>query len=94
VLRFTDVFPPARGLFWVDMPSYQSCRTGDAMNYLAGTDVTINSDGIRLRQAYRNKDAFGEPIRTSSNRFAENPGTLFSFSPGYLAVLIPMPNWC
>jgi hypothetical protein len=64
---------------WANEPGCGSCHTGDVSNNLAGTAGTIvntvdtngNTDGIRLRQAWRAGNARATPIVPSNKRFAE-----------------------
>lgn len=64
---------------WANEPGCGSCHTGDASSNLAGTANTIvnrvdthgNTDGIRLRQAWRTGDAKATPIVPANKRFAE-----------------------
>jgi hypothetical protein len=75
---------------WANEPGCGSCHTGDASSNLAGTQNTIvnkvdtygNTDGIRLRQAYRTGDAKATPIVPVNKRFAEPavPSKFGSFS--------------
>jgi hypothetical protein len=95
---------------WANEPGCGSCHTGDAGSNLAGsTDVLVNQadtygnpDGIRLRQAFKTKDAKATPIVPTNKRFAEplvpashngfaNPGTgnpkLYRVSTGHGGVM-------
>jgi hypothetical protein len=71
---------------WANEPGCGSCHTGDADSNAIndGTenpadlivnvaDINGNTDGIRLRQAYRSGDAKATPIVPVNTRFAENP---------------------
>ncbi len=66
---------------WANEPGCGSCHTGDATSNLAGepdvivntADLDGNTDGIRLRQAWRVGDAKATPIVPVNTRFAENP---------------------
>jgi hypothetical protein len=66
---------------WANEPGCGSCHTGDANNNLANlagampnsVDTDGNTDGIRLRQAYRTGDPKATPIVPVNTRFAENP---------------------
>ncbi len=72
---------------WANEPSCGSCHTGDASSNLAGSSGTLvntvdtngNTDGIRLRQAWRSGDAKATPIVPSNKRFAE-PAVATSFN--------------
>jgi hypothetical protein len=72
---------------WANEPGCGSCHTGDATNNLAGTANTIvnkadtngNTDGIRLRQAWKTGDAKATPIVPVNKRFAE-PAVPASFN--------------
>ncbi len=72
---------------WANEPGCGSCHTGDARSSLAGTANTLvnntdshgNTDGIRLRQAYRIGDAKATPIVPTNKRFAE-PAVPASFN--------------
>ncbi|MGD8842215.1 MAG: cytochrome C, partial [Gammaproteobacteria bacterium] len=78
---------------WANEPGCGSCHTGDANNNLAGTagtmvntaDTNGNTDGIRLRMAYRvdnqgdPADAKATPIVPTNKRFAE-PAVPASFN--------------
>ena len=72
---------------WANEPGCGSCHTGDAGSNLAGTTGTLvnltdtngNSDGIRLRQAYRTGDVKATPIVPGNKRFAE-PAVPASFN--------------
>jgi hypothetical protein len=72
---------------WANEPGCGSCHTGDVNNNLAGTAGTIvntvdtngNTDGIRLRQAWRTGNAKATPIVPSNKRFAE-PAVPASFN--------------
>ncbi|MEY3219470.1 MAG: hypothetical protein RIT27_827 [Pseudomonadota bacterium] len=68
---------------WQDTPRCQSCHTGDALNHLSGTDLVFNSDGFRLKQAYRVNDTSASPISSPTSRFAENSSTLYRHSKGH-----------
>ncbi|MFZ1575444.1 MAG: Calx-beta domain-containing protein [Chromatiaceae bacterium] len=75
---------------WANEPGCGSCHTGDAATRLTtGTglivntvDSTGNTDGIRLRQAFRTGDAKATPIIPSNKRFAEPvvPASFGSFT--------------
>jgi hypothetical protein len=64
---------------WANEPGCGSCHTGDHTSRLtSGTgllvntvDTSGNTDGIRLRQAYRAGDAKATPIVPANKRFAE-----------------------
>jgi len=73
---------------WANEPGCGSCHTGDATsNVLTNTNDGIgassvivnvadtygNTDGIRLRQAFRKDDTKATPIVPANTRFAENP---------------------
>jgi hypothetical protein len=72
---------------WANKPGCGSCHTGDYFDNLAGgqdvitnlADATGNTDGIRLRVAYRvdqdghSIDGLAKPIVPTNTRFAENP---------------------
>jgi len=62
---------------WQDLPRCQSCHTGDAMDHLAGNDLVISPDGMRLGQAYRTGDPSASPILANNQRFAENLDVLY-----------------
>jgi hypothetical protein len=72
---------------WANEPGCGSCHTGDANNNLAGASGTMvntvdtydNSDGIRLRQAFKTGDAKATPIVPENKRFAE-PAVPASFN--------------
>ena len=72
---------------WANEPGCGSCHTGDTLSNLAGTAGTLvnrvdtngNTDGIRLRQAYRTGDAKATPIVPTNKRFAE-PAVPASFN--------------
>ncbi|MEY3219469.1 MAG: hypothetical protein RIT27_826 [Pseudomonadota bacterium] len=68
---------------WLDVPRCQSCHTGDAANHLTGTDLVFNSDGFRLKQAYKVNDLSASPIAAPTSRFAENSSTLYRHSKGH-----------
>jgi len=68
---------------WQDTPRCQSCHTGDALNHLSGTDLVFNSDGFRLKQAYKINDISASPIASPTSRFAENSNTLYRHSQGH-----------
>ena len=65
---------------WANEPGCGSCHTGDASSNLTNisgavvnnVDTNGNSDGIRLRQAYRTGDNKATPIVPTNKRFAEN----------------------
>ncbi len=65
---------------WANEPGCGSCHTGHATDNLASdpdvlvspTDVTGNTDGIRLLAAYRTNDAKATPIVPTNKIFAEN----------------------
>jgi hypothetical protein len=77
--NFYDPASPQPRVPWANEPGCGSCHTGDASSNLAGTATTIvntadtngNTDGIRLRQAYRSGDAKATPIVPSNKRCAE-----------------------
>jgi len=64
---------------WANEPGCGSCHTGDSLSNLAGTTGTLvntkdakgNTDGIRLRQAFRTGDAKATPIVPTNKKFAE-----------------------
>ncbi|CAK0777753.1 PKD domain-containing protein [Gammaproteobacteria bacterium] len=64
---------------WANEPGCGSCHTGDASSNLAKTAGTLtntkdtrgNTDGIRLRQAFKTNDAKATPIVPANKRFAE-----------------------
>jgi hypothetical protein len=64
---------------WANEPGCGSCHTGDATNNLASSggvlvntkDIDGNTDGIRLRQAFKTGDAKATPIVPTNKRFAE-----------------------
>ncbi len=72
---------------WANEPGCGSCHTGDAVDNLAGTAGTLvntvdtngNTDGIRLRQAWKTGDAKATPIVPTNKRFAE-PAVPVSFN--------------
>ena len=72
---------------WANEPGCGSCHTGDAGSNLAGTTGTLvntvdtsgNTDGIRLRQAFRTGDAKATPIVPVNKRFSE-PAVPASFN--------------
>ena len=72
---------------WANEPGCGSCHTGDANDNMAGTTNTVvntvdtngNSDGIRLRQAFKTGDPKATPIVPSNKRFAE-PAVPASFN--------------
>jgi hypothetical protein len=72
---------------WANEPGCGSCHTGDASSNLAGTSGTLvnkvdtngNTDGIRLRQAWKTGDAKATPIVPTNKRFAE-PAVPASFN--------------
>jgi hypothetical protein len=72
---------------WANEPGCGSCHTGDASSNLAGTSGTLvntvdtnnNTDGIRLRQAWKTGDARATPIVPINKRFAE-PAVPASFN--------------
>jgi hypothetical protein len=72
---------------WANEPGCGSCHTGDASDNLAGSSNVIvnkadsngNSDGIRLRQAWRTGDDKATPIVPRNKRFAE-PAVTASFN--------------
>jgi hypothetical protein len=74
---YTDADQPR--VPWANEPGCGSCHTGDANSNLAGdskvmvntVDTYGNTDGIRLRQAFRDGDAKATPIVPSNKRFAE-----------------------
>jgi len=90
VLNQGDFYTPGSAqprVPWANEPSCGSCHTGDATSNLAGTSGTLvntvdtngNTDGIRLRQAWRTGDAKATPIVPSNKRFAE-PAVAASFN--------------
>ena len=84
---FYDPADPQPRVPWANEPGCGSCHTGDANNSLAGTSGTLvnnvdtfgNTDGIRLRQAFRTGDAKATPIVPGNKRFAE-PAVPASFN--------------
>jgi len=72
---------------WANEPGCGSCHTGDVGSNLAGTSGTLvnkvdtngNTDGIRLRQAWKTGDARATPIVPTNKRFAE-PAVASSFN--------------
>jgi hypothetical protein len=64
---------------WANEPGCGACHTGDVNSNLAGTagvivnkvDTNGNTDGIRLRQAWKTGDAKATPIVPANKRFAE-----------------------
>jgi hypothetical protein len=72
---------------WANEPGCGSCHTGDAGSNLAGMSGTLvntvdtngNTDGIRLRQAWKTGDAKATPIVPTNKRFAE-PAVPASFN--------------
>ncbi|HYQ72554.1 MAG TPA: cytochrome C, partial [Gammaproteobacteria bacterium] len=76
---FYDPNDPQPRVPWANEPGCGSCHTGDAGNNLAGApdslvnrvDTYGNTDGIRLRQAWRTGDAKATPIVPVNKRFAE-----------------------
>jgi hypothetical protein len=85
--NFYDPASPQPRVPWANEPGCGSCHTGDASNNLAGTPDSVvntmdthgNTDGIRLRQAYRTGDAKATPIVPTNKRFAE-PAVPASFN--------------
>ncbi len=86
--NFYDPDSPQPRVPWANEPGCGSCHTGDASDNLAGTrrdyvvnttDTHGNTDGIRLRQAYRTGDAKATPIVPTNKRFAE-PAVPASFN--------------
>lgn len=77
--NFYDPASPQPRVPWANEPGCGSCHTGDAGNNLAATANTLvntvdtngNTDGIRLRQAYRSGDSKATPIVPTNKRFAE-----------------------
>ena len=75
---YTDANTPR--VPWANEPGCGSCHTGDASSNLTNTsgavvnnvDTNGNTDGIRLRQAYRTGDSKATPIVPTNKRFAEN----------------------
>ena len=75
---------------WANEPGCGSCHTGDAVTRLKpAADLIVNTvdsqgntDGIRLRQAFRTGDAKATPIVPTNKRFAEPvvPATLGTFA--------------
>jgi hypothetical protein len=84
---FYDPNDPQPRVPWANEPGCGSCHTGDANSNLAGAPNTLvnrvdtygNSDGIRLRQAWRTGDAKATPIVPANKRFAE-PAVPASFN--------------
>jgi hypothetical protein len=68
---------------WKDLPRCQSCHTGDAVRHLEGEGLVLNSDGLRLRQAYKTGDPSASPLLAENPRFAENRRKLFKESKGH-----------
>lgn len=68
---------------WKDLPRCQSCHTGDAVRYLKGEGLVFNTDGFRLRQAYKTGDASASPLLAENPRFAEERRKLFKDSKGH-----------
>ncbi len=68
---------------WTDVPRCQSCHTGDAVSRLAGADLLLAGDGIRLRQAWRVGDAAASPIQSTTSRFAESLHRQYRDSTGH-----------
>jgi len=72
---------------WANEPGCGSCHTGDANSNLASAEgVTVNkvdtngnTDGIRLRQAYKTGDTKATPIVPTNKRFSE-PAVAASFN--------------
>jgi hypothetical protein len=72
---------------WANEPGCGSCHTGDVNSNLAGISGTLvntvdtngNTDGIRLRQAWKTGDAKATPIVPTNKRFAE-PAVPASFN--------------
>ncbi len=85
--NFYDPNDPQPRVPWANEPGCGSCHTGDSRNNLAGTASTIvnrtdtdgNTDGIRLRQAWRTGDTKATPIVPVNKRFAE-PAVPTSFN--------------
>ena len=77
--NFYNPASPQPRVPWANEPGCGSCHTGDVNDNLAGSanvivnraDTNGNSDGIRLRQAYRTGDAKATPIVPANKRFAE-----------------------
>jgi hypothetical protein len=83
--NFYDPNDPQPRVPWANEPGCGSCHTGDANDNLTGdpdtmintVDTNGNTDGIRLRMAYRvdnlgnPKDAKATPIVPTNKRFAE-----------------------
>jgi len=69
---------------WRDLPRCQSCHTGDAVSYLTGANLVIDSTWpFHLRQAYRTGDLSASSLLATNKRFAENTNTLYRFSKGH-----------
>ncbi len=68
---------------WQDLPSCQSCHSGDAVNHLTGSGLVFGSSGIRLVQAYITGDSTATPLVASNKRFAEEDNTLYRNSKGH-----------
>ena len=87
---FYDPNDPQPRVPWANEPGCGSCHTGDVNSNLAGTpgsivntvDTNGNTDGIRLRQAWRTGDPKATPIVPANKRFAEPavPATFNGFS--------------
>jgi hypothetical protein len=77
--NFYDPNDPQPRVPWANEPGCGSCHTGDAGSNLAGSANTVlntvdthgNTDGIRLRQAWRTGDSKATPIVPVNRRFAE-----------------------
>jgi hypothetical protein len=73
---------------WKDLPRCQSCHTGDALGYLAGSALVADPAWpFRLRQAYRTGDAAASPLLAANKRFAENTNSLYRASKGHGGIL-------
>ena len=90
---FYDPDDPQPRVPWANEPGCGSCHTGDADSNLAAMPDTLvntadtngNTDGIRLRQAWRTGDSKATPIVPVNKRFAEPavPATFNGFrNPG------------
>ncbi len=63
---------------WVDLPSCQSCHSGDALSHL-GADII-------LRQTYNTGDPSATPLTAVNTRFAEQPGVPYMNSLGHQGI--------
>jgi hypothetical protein len=85
--NFYDPASPQPRVPWANEPGCGSCHTGDVNDNLAGSgnvivntaDTNGNTDGIRLRQAWRIGDDKATPIVPGNKRFAE-PAVPASFN--------------